>query len=146
MSKRIASLALALLLALCASGLAEEVELSAYYGRDIAEAAREIGGLRYVPDEEFPDIYESDALALRGDGTVSVIELKGEGCALRGVRVGMPRSDALGLLEGEPQLWLYDEEAAYMVADDADPSGGVMLVVFFDERGAVDGAWYRSPD
>ena len=146
MSKRIASLALALLLALCASGLAEEIELSAYYGRDIAEAAREIGGLRYVPDEEFPDIYESDALALRGDGTVSVIELKGEGCALRGVRVGMPRSDAFGLLEGEPQLWLYDEEAAYMVADDADPSGGVMMVVFFDERGAVDGAWYRSPD
>ena len=72
-------LAIAILFMLAASGLAEGAgrELSGYYGKDIAAAAKALGGLTYVEGTEFKDNYVSDTLALRGSGgVVACIELK----------------------------------------------------------------------
>lgn len=135
---------------LCVSCLAESAgrELSGYYGKDIAQAAAEIGGLEYAAGEEYADNYLSDAVALRGNGgKVAVIELKNApgGDSLCGVRVGMARKDVEALMDGCPQLWQYDEEIAYTVRADAqDELNNETLVVFFDELGLVDGAWYRA--
>ena len=135
---------------LCAACLAEAAgrELSGYYGQDIAQAAEELGGLTYAAGEEYADNYQSDAVALRGNGgKVAVIELKDApgGDSLCGVRVGMARRDVEALMDGCPQLWQYDEEIAYTVRADAkDELNNETLVVFFDELGLVNGAWYRA--
>ena len=148
--KRWIALAAALMLALCAAATAEVAprELSGYYGGDIRKAAEEIGGLSYSAGAEFADNYESDALALRGnDGKVGLIELKGApgGDTLCGVSVGMAREDVVKLMEGRPMPWEYAEEVAWIVRADAENElDSETLVVFFDENGKVNGAWYRS--
>ena len=146
--KRLASMLLALLLAVLPAALAEAAELSGYYGQDIAQAAEAIGGLTYEAGDEFKDNYTGDGLALRGDGTVRLIDLTGgaDRYALCGVTVGMKRDDALKGLAGYSQLWDYDEEAAFIiVADEADQLNSQTLVLFFED-GAVSGAWYRSSE
>ena len=94
--KSIFALILALAL-LTSAALAEGRELSGYFGKDIKSAAEEIGGLTYAEGTEFKDNYTGDALALRGDGTVRVIELKDApgGDSLCGVSVGMARKDQI---------------------------------------------------
>ena len=61
-------LAIALMLILAMTCLAEGTgrELSGYFGKDITDAAAELGGLTYSGGTEFKDNYVSDALALRG--------------------------------------------------------------------------------
>ncbi len=137
-------LALALL---TTAALAEGRELSAYFGQDIKSAAEEIGGLTYAEGSEFKDNYTGDALALRGDGTVRVIELRDApgGDTLCGVSVGMAREDVEALMTGLPMPWRYDEEIAWIVRADAQNElNSETLVVFFDEDGRVNGAWYRT--
>lgn len=147
--KKYAALVIALMLSL-AAGRAEGSgrELSGYYGQDIAAAAEALGGLDYSEGAEFRDNYVGDALSLRGDGgVVRCIELKDspEGEALCGVSVGMARGDVLALMEGFPMPWEYDEEIAWIVrADEKDELNSETLVVFFDEDGRVNGAWYRA--
>jgi hypothetical protein len=147
--KRWIALAIALLLAATAFAEGAVRELSAYYGKDIAEAAEAIGGLTYAEGKEFKDNYTSDALALRGDGSVVCIELReaSKGDALCGVSVGMARKDVVSLMEGYPMPWEYDEEIAWIVrADENDELNSETLVVFFDEDGRVNGAWYRTSE
>ncbi len=140
--------ALVLALALLTSAaFAEGRELSGYFGKDIRSAAEEIGGLTYAEGTEFRDNYTGDALALRGDGTVRLIELKDApgGDTLCGVSVGMARKDAQALMTGCPMPWEYDEEIAWIVrADEKNELNSELLVVFFDEDGKVNGAWYRT--
>lgn len=137
---------------MAAAGLAEGTgrELSAYYGQDIEKAAAELGGLTYAEGTEFKDNYVGDSLALRGNGgKVRLIELKDApgGDTLCGVSVGMARKDVLALMEGSPMPWEYDEEIAWIVRADAENElDSEMLVVFFDEDGRVNGAWYRSSE
>lgn len=131
-----------------ASTAPEGRELSAYYGGDIAEAAQALGGMTFESGEEFSESYLNDALALRGnDGKVTFIELRagaGEE-TLCGVRRGMSREEVLALMEGRSMLWNYDEELAWIIhADPEDRLRDETLVVFFDEAGAVRGAWYRA--
>lgn len=132
---------------LCAAE-SEVRELSGYFGADIAETAEALGGLTYVPGEEFADNYDCDAFTLRGNGgVVTVIELKDfpSPDALCGVRVGMTRDEVLALMAGCPMLWEYDEEVAFTVrADDENALNNETLVVFFDDGGRVNGAWYRA--
>jgi len=152
---------LALALALSAACLAEagNRELSQWYGQDIRAAAEALGGLEYIEGTEFRDNYVGDTLALRGkDGKVDCIELKPapEAAvpdltddrvpdALCGVTVGMKREDVTALMEGMPMPWQYDEEIAWIVrADKENELNSEMLVVFFDEDGRVNGAWYRA--
>lgn len=141
-------IALILALALLTSAaLAEGRELSGYFGKDIKSAAEEIGGLTYAEGTEFKDNYTGDALALRGDGTVRVIELKDApgGDSLCGVSVGMARKDVQALMTGCPMPWEYDEEIAWIIrADEKDELNSETLVVFFGEDGRVNGAWYRT--
>lgn len=137
-------LALALL---TTAALAEGRELSGYFGKDIKAAAEEIGGLTYAEGTEFRDNYTGDTVALRGDGTVRLIELKDApgGDLLCGVSVGMARKDVEALMTGCPMPWCYDEEIAWIVRADAENElNSEMLVVFFDEDGRVNGAWYRT--
>ena len=149
--------ALALMIAGLAAnaGLAEAAdrELSVYYGQDIASAAETLGELTYSEGTEFKDNYVGDTLALRGnDGVVGCIELKPapEGAepgreTLCGVSVGMKREDVVALMDGTPMPWEYDEEIAWIVrADKENELNSEMLVVFFDEDGKVNGAWYRA--
>ena len=123
-------------------------ELSAYYGKPIAEAAGEIGGLSFEAREEFSENYFNDGLALRGNGgQVSVIELRAEDTVdtLCGIRCGMTWQETRTLMEGCPLLWEYDEELAWLIRADAqDKLRDEILVVFFDEDARVRGAWYRS--
>lgn len=143
-------LAITILFMLAASGLAEGAgrELSGYYGKDIAAAAKALGGLTYVEGTEFKDNYVSDTLALRGSGgVVACIELKDAptGDSLCGISVGMTQADARALMEGCPMLWQYDEEIAWIVrADQKNELNSETLVAFFDEDGKVNGAWYRA--
>ena len=143
-------LAIAVVLMLAAVGLAEGAgrELSGYYGKDIAEAAKELGNLTYAEGTEFKDNYVGETLALRGSGgRVTCIELMGapSGDSLCGITVGMKRADALALMDGCPMLWQYDEEVAWIVRADAkNELNSEKLVVFFDEEGRVSGAWYRA--
>ena len=144
-------IALAIALLLMATALAEGAsrELTDYYGKDIAEAAQALGGLTYAEGKEFKDNYTSDALALRGDGLVSCIELReaSKDETLCGVSVGMTRKKVTSLMEGYPMPWEYDEEIAWIVrADEEDELNSETLVVFFDENGKVNGAWYRSSE
>lgn len=122
-------------------------ELSAYYGKDIALAAEALGGLTFSAGEEFRENYIGDAVALRGeDGVITYIELRDApgDYTLCGISVGMAREDALALMEGYPKLWDYDEEVAWIVRADAQNElNDETLVVFFDEDGRVNGAWYR---
>lgn len=143
-------LTIAIMLMLAAVCLAEGTgrELSGYYGKDIAEAAKALGGLTYAEGTEFRDNYVGDALALRGsDGKVTCIELRDapSGDSLCGISVGMARKDAEALMDGCPMLWQYDEEVAWIVrADQKNELNSETLVVFFDENGRVNGAWYRA--
>ncbi|MBR0368881.1 MAG: hypothetical protein IJH86_10880 [Clostridia bacterium] len=144
--KSIFALILALAL-LTSAALAEGRELSGYFGKDIKSAAEEIGGLTYAEGTEFKDNYTGDALALRGDGTVRVIELKDApgGDSLCGVSVGMARKDVQALMAGCPMPWEYDEEIAWIIRpDEKDELNSETLVVFFGEDGRVNGAWYRT--
>lgn len=146
--KRIIGLLLAIML--CAACLAEGAgrELSGYFGGDIAQAATELGGLTYEPGEEFADNYIGEMVALHGnDGKVCFIALRAENRAdtLCGIKNGMKREDAQSLMNGCPQLWDYPEELAWIVrADAANELNDEILVVFFDENGIVNGAWYRN--
>lgn len=144
--KRWMALLAALLLFATALAEGEARELSGYFGKDIAQAAETLGGLNRSEGTEFKDNYASDALALRGsDGKVRLIELNGGGDSLCGVTVGMARKDVLKLMEGCPMLWQYDEEVAWIVRADAQNElNSETLVVFFDEKGKVEGAWYRA--
>lgn len=146
--KRWMALAVALVLMVTGFAMAEGRELSGYYGKDIAEAAEALGGLVHEAGTEFKDNYLGDTLALRGnDGVVGFIELKDApgGDSICGVSVGMARKDVLSLMEGCPMPWEYDEEVAWIVrADEKNELNSEMLVVFFDENGKVNGAWYRS--
>ena len=150
--KRSMAWVLALVLAglMLAAGLAEggATELSGYFGKDIAQAAGEIGGLNHSSTDEFRDNYDNDQLALRGNGgKVGFIELKAasQGWSVCGVSVGMARADVQALMDGCPMLWEYDEELAYVVrTDSADATNNETLVVFFDEKGTVNGVWYRT--
>ena len=141
-------MALVIVLLLLAAAFAEGSgrELSGYYGKDIAEAANELGGLTYSAGGEFDDNYVSDALALRGTGgKVTFIDLKAGPDSLCGVSVGMTREDAQALMEGCPKLWEYDEEVAWITRADAQNElNSETLVAFFDEDGRVSGAWYRA--
>ena len=146
--KRWIALAVALVM-MMAAGLAEtgSRELSGYFGKDIKQAAEELGGLTYSEGKEFQDNYVGETLALRGDGTVRFIELKDApgGDTLCGVSVGMARKDVAALMEGCPMPWEYDEEVAWIVrADEKDELESELLVVFFDEDEKVSGAWYRT--
>ena len=146
--KRLMMIVMALVLA--ATCLAEGAgrELSGYYGKDIASAAKALGGLTYAEGAEFRDNYVSDALALRGNvGKVTCIELRDAkgGDSLCGVSVGMDRKSVKAFFEGFPMPWEYDEEIAWIVrADESDELNSEMLVVFFDGEGKVNGAWYRA--
>lgn len=159
--KKWIALLLALVLMLSAACLAETGirELSDWYGKDIREAAEALGGLEYAEGTEFRDNYVGDTLALRGkDGKVDCIELLTPTAgavpdltddhvpdALCGVTVGMKRDDVIALMEGMPMPWQYDEEIAWIVrADKENELNSEMLVVFFDEDGKVNGAWYRA--
>jgi len=128
----------------------EAKELSALYGRNIADAAAEVGGLSYKSGDEFDDNYENDCVALRGrGGAVALIELKaGKGpYALCGVRTGMARGDAMALFTGYTLLWEYDEEVAFTIVENKqDEIESLTLVIFFDEDGRVNGAWYRNAE
>lgn len=147
--KRIMALICAamLLCAVCAAE-SEYRELSGWFGADIAEAAEALGGLTYTPGEEFADNYDCDAFTLRGNGgKVIVIELKDfpSQDALCGVHVGMARDEVLELTAGYPMLWEYDEEVAFTARADAENElNSETLVVFLDDGGRVNGAWYRS--
>jgi cobalt-precorrin-5B (C1)-methyltransferase len=115
------------------------------YGKDFLDA-------QGWSDLEVPVVkisnYVGDALALRGsDGKVTCIELRDapSGDSLCGISVGMARKDAEALMDGCPMLWQYDEEAAWIVrADQKNELNSETLVVFFDENGRVNGAWYRA--
>ena len=145
-------MALALALALCAAmpALAEVMELSDCYGESISEAAQRIGGLTYESGEEYAENYESDALALRGNGgKVELVELKAEPgeYSLCGVSVGMNRKAVLDLMADNPKLWEYEEEVAYIIQEDKDNLlNSLTLVVFFDEDFLVNGVWYRTSE
>ena len=123
-------------------------ELSGLYGQDIAQAAAQIGGMTHWAGDEYADNYESDALALRGNGgLVGDIELKDApgGYALCGVSVGMSRAEVEALMAACPVLWTYDEELAFTVREDGENElKNEILVVFFSEDGRVSGAWYRA--
>ena len=123
-------------------------ELSGYYGGDIARAAEELGGLTFSAGEEYSENYEGPTLTLRGQGgRVTMIELKDApgGDTLCGVSVGMARKDVQALMAGCPMPWEYDEEIAWIVrADEKNELNSELLVVFFDEDGRVNGAWYRT--
>ena len=125
-------------------------ELSEYYGKDIAQAAEALGGLTFSEGDEFEQNYVGDGLALRGDkGLVRLIELRDapSGDTLCGVGVGMARKDVVKLMEGLPMPWSYDEEIAWIVRpDEQNELNSELLVVFFDENGRVNGAWYRASD
>ena len=147
MKKALALICAMLLLAVCAAE-GQGRELSTLYGTDIAQAAETVGGLSYSKGGEYAENYVGEALSLRGnDGIVTFIELKdfpGQD-ALCGVTIGMARADVEALMAGCPMLWQYDEELAYTVREDVeDPLNSETLVVFFDEGGRVNGAWYRS--
>lgn len=143
-------LALALLALLACAAMAESAarELSGYYGQDIARAAEELGGLSFWAGDEYAENYEGETLSLRGNGgLVTDIELKAVpgGDSLCGVTVGMDRRDVEALMTGCPMLWQYDEELAFTVRENAeDELKNENLVVFFDEKGQVNGAWYRA--
>ena len=103
MMKRRGLMVLALMLA--AHCLAEGAgrELSGYFGREIAGAAAELGGLSFEAGEEFSENYMSDALALRGNGgVVKLIQLKSGATddTLCGIKCGMTREEALTLMNG----------------------------------------------
>ena len=146
-------LLIALMWMLCLSCAAKglswfaERELSVYFGKPIAEAAQEIGGLTFESGEEYADNYTGDGLVLRGNGgTVTFIDLlpSNPTDTLCGIRDGMSRDEALTLMEGMPLMWDYPEELAWLIrADDADELKNEILVVFFDEEAHVCGAWYR---
>jgi len=152
MVRRMCAVLLAVVLMLSASALAEQAvrELSGYYDRDIAAAAAEIGELSYAAGDEFRDNYENDQMALRGrDGKVAVIELKaGIGpFTLCGVSAGMGRDEVKALFTGYPKLWEFAEEVGYTIVENKqDEIESLTLVVFFDESGRVDGAWYRNAE
>jgi len=146
--KRFLVIAMALLLAMSCLAEGAGRELSGYYGKDIAEAAKALGGLTYAEGTEFKDNYVGDALALRGtDGVVTCIELMDapSGDSICGISVGMSRADAKALMDGCPMLWEYDEEIAWITrADQKNELNSETLVAFFDEDGKVNGAWYRA--
>ena len=150
MLKRVLAMGLALALMLAGAALAETAELSDWYGKDIAQAAEAVGGLDFSAGEEFAENYEDERVALRGnDGKVSLIELKLEPSdwTLCGVSIGMTADEVKALMSGLPMMWEYDEEIAWMVqADISNDLNSVMLVVFFDEGGLVNGAWYRNAE
>ena len=149
MLKHVIAAALALALLLAQAALAEPAELSGWYGQDIAEAAEDIGGLTYAAGEEFKDNYSGEGIALRGDGTVTLIDVEDDGTryALCGVTVGMAHADAVALLAGYPVLWDLDEEAAFIIVPDPEEQvNSQTLVLFFDEAGKVGGMWYRSSE
>ena len=143
-------LALVLLALLACAALAESAprELSGYYGQDIARAAEEIGGLTFWAGEEYAQNYEGETLSLRGNGgLVADIELKDVpgGDCLCGVAVGMERRDVEALMADCPMLWQFDEELAFTMRENAENElKNETLVVFFDEKGQVNGAWYRA--
>ena len=147
MKKALALICALLLLAVCAAE-GPGRELADFYGTDITQAADALGGLSYSKGEEYADNYACEAFSLRGNGgKVTFIELKDYPGAnvLCGIGIGMARSDVETLMAGCPMLWQYDEELAYTVREDAeDPLNSETLVVFFDEGGKVNGAWYRS--
>ena len=144
--RRVISMLLALMTG--DSALAETLELSEYFGGDIAAAAEAIGGLEYAAGEEFTDNYTGKEVVLRGqDGLVTCIELTEVPGAytLCGVAAGMARDEVLALMESRPQLWIYDEEVAWtVVSDEENRLLDRVLTVFFDEDGRVSGAWYRT--
>ena len=123
------------------------IELSGYFGGDIAAAAAEIGDMEFSAGEEYAENYMSDAVALHGDGgVVRFIDLReGDmGDTLCGVKNGMPRSEVEALMDGCPLMWTYDEEMAWLIRADAqDQLKDEILVVFYEEKGSVCGAWYR---
>ena len=146
--KKLIMIVMAMMLAMSCLAEGAGRELSGYYGKDIAAAAKELGGLTYAEGTEFRDNYVGDALALRGtDGKVTCIELMDapSGDSLCGISVGMSRKDAEALMDGCPMLWQYDEEIAWIVrADSQNELNSETLVAFFDEDGKVNGAWYRA--
>lgn len=146
MMKRALAALMALALLTAGQALAEAMELKDYFGQDIARAAEAIGGLTYASGEEYRDNYEGEDLSLRGDGTVSLIDLRGgDDYALCGIAIGMKRDDVLQALKDYARMWEYDEEIAFNVLPDIDkPAASQILVVFFDESGRVSGAWYRA--
>lgn len=139
----------AMMIAACAAESGGR-ELSGCYGRDIARAAAELGGLTFSAGEEYADNYEGESLALRGNGgRVTLIELRDApgGDSLCGVRAGMARKDVEALMGGCPTLWQYDEEVAYLVRTDGENElKNELLVVFYDSLGVVNGAWYRDSE
>jgi hypothetical protein len=130
------------------AGEAAGRELSGYYGGDIARAAEELGGLTFSAGEEYSENYEGPTLTLRGQGgRVTMIELKDApgGDSLCGVTIGMPRAEVETLMAGCPMLWQFDEEVAFTVRADAENAlNSETLVVFLNEEGRVNGAWYRA--
>ena len=148
--KRCMAVLLSLAMLLSAAALAERVELSGCYGGEIAEVAKEIGGLSFSAGEEFDENYDGETLALRGrEGRVRCIELKDapSDFTLCGIAVGMGRDEAERMMAGSPQLWRFDEEIAWIArADSENELDSETLVVFFDEKGRVNGAWYRSSE
>ena len=148
MKRRLAMVVLLAIMAALGLARAEGRELSDYFGRDIVSAAKALGDLTYAEGTEFKDNYVNDALALRGNGgKVTCIELRNarSGDSLCGVSVGMDRKSVKAFFEGFPMPWEYDEEIAWIVrADESNELNSEMLVVFFDENGKVNGAWYRA--
>jgi len=116
------------------------IELSGYYGTDIHEAAKKIGGMRHKvqePKEGITDIYTKTGVQLMGMKTVSIIRMEGKSeYMLMGIKVGMSRKTIREKMKAHQTIEDDDTYGAdYILQEDNDGFPELFLSIEYNSKG-----------